>query len=221
MKFSEMNDNDLQYAAINDKVSRQSVVSGLDYQDFIKQGDRIFDKGLSQEELIDDRYEHIKDRAVDNLKYIEEKLGRPLTGDEMVDIYDILDISGFGAYDARNLSADVDYNYELREYDTNNANSFNKKVNYIIQSIEYGILDKVHDKAMNKVENNPTFIINDFDKDRLFDDYVINAFNEVMDEEYGSPEKKASDELPLPEEEPLSKEDLLNLEDFEDIYNED
>ena len=107
------------------------------------------------------------------------------------------------------------------EYDNNNANSFNKKVNYIVQSIEYGILDKVHDKVLNKVENNPTFTIDDYTKDRLFDDYVINAFNEVMDEEYGSPEKKASDELPLPEEEPLSKEDLLNLEDFEDIYNED
>lgn len=221
MKFSEMNDNDLQYAAINDKISRQSVVDGLDYQDFIKQGNRIFDKGLSQEELIDDMYEHIKNHAVDSLKYIEEKLGRPLTGDEMVDIYDILDISGFGAYDARNLSADVDYDFEINKYDKDSANSFNKKVDYIVQAIEYGILDKVHDKVMNKVENNPTFTINDFDKDKHFDDYVINAFNEIMDEEYGSPEKKESDELPLPEEEPLSKEDLLNLEDFEDIYNED
>lgn len=218
MRFSEMNDTDLQYAAINDKVSRQSIIDGLDYQDLIKQGYRNFDKGLSEEELIDDRYEHIKDRAVDSLKYIEEKLGRPLTSDEMVDIYDLIDISGFGAYDARKLSPDVDYNYEVSEYDEDRAESFNKKVNYIVQAIEYGILDKVHDMAMKKAEHNPTFTIDDFAKNRFFDDYVIKSFNEIMDEEYGSPEKKASDELPISEEEPLSKEDLLNLEDFEDIY---
>ena len=221
MRFSEMNDTDLQYAAINDKVSRQSIIDGLDYQDLIKQGYRNFDKGLSEEELIDDRYEHIKDRAVDSLKYIEEKLGRPLTSDEMIDIYDLIDISGFGAYDARKLSPDVDYNYEVSEYDEDRAESFNKKVNYIVQAIEYGILDKVHDMAMKKAEHNPTFTIDDFAKNRFFDDYVIKSFNEIMDEEYGSPEKKASDELPISEEEPLSKEDLLNLEDFEDIYNED
>lgn len=220
MRFSEINDTDLQYAAINDKVSRQSIIDGLDYQDLIKQGYRDFDKGLSEEELIDDRYEHIKDRAVDSLKYIEEKLGRPLTSDEMVDIYDLIDISGFGAYDARKLSPNVDYNYEISEYEDNRAESFNKKVNYIVQAIEYGILDKVHDKVMKKVEDNPTFTINDFAKNRFFDDYVIKSFNEIMDEDYGSPEKKANDELPLPEEKPLSKEDLLNLEDFEDIYNE-
>lgn len=221
MRFSEMNDTDLQYAAINDKVSRQSIIDGLDYQDLIKQGYRNFDKGLSEEELIDDRYEHIKDRAVDSLKYIEEKLGRPLTSDEMIDIYDLIDISGFGAYDARKLSPDVDYNYELSKYDEDRAESFNKKVNYIVQAIEYGILDKVHDMAMKKAEHNPTFTIDDFAKNRFFDDYVIKSFNEIMDEEYGSPDKKASDELPISEEEPLSKEDLLNLEDFEDIYNED
>lgn len=221
MRFSEMNDTDLQYAAINDKVSRQSIIDGLDYQDLIKQGYRNFDKGLSEEELIDDRYEHIKDRAVDSLKYIEEKLGRPLTSDEMIDIYDLIDISGFGAYDARKLSPDVDYNYEVSEYDEDRAESFNKKVNYIVQAIEYGILDKVHDMAMKKAEHNPTFTIDDFAKNRFFDDYVIKSFNEIMDEEYGSPEKKASDELPISEEEPLSKEDLLNFEDFEDIYNED
>lgn len=221
MRFSEMNDTDLQYAAINDKVSRQSIIDGLDYQDLIKQGYRNFDKGLSEEELIDDRYEHIKDRAVDSLKYIEEKLGRPLTSDEMIDIYDLIDISGFGAYDARKLSPDVDYNYEVSEYDEDRAESFNKKVNYIVQAIEYGILDKVHDMAMKKAEHNSTFTIDDFAKNRFFDDYVIKSFNEIMDEEYGSPEKKASDELPISEEEPLSKEDLLNLEDFEDIYNED
>lgn len=220
MRFSEINDTDLQYAAINDKVSRQSIIDGLDYQDLIKQGYRDFDKGLSEEELIDDRYEHIKDRAVDSLKYIEEKLGRPLTSDEMVDIYDLIDISGFGAYDARKLSPNVDYNYEISEYEDDRAESFNKKVNYIVQAIEYGILDKVHDKVMKKIEDNPTFTINDFAKNRFFDDYVINSFNEIMDEDYGSPEKKANDELPLPEEKPLSKEDLLNLEDFEDIYNE-
>ena len=220
MRFSEINDTDLQYAAINDKVSRQSIIDGLDYQDLIKQGYRDFDKGLSEEELIDDRYEHIKDRAVDSLKYIEEKLGRPLTSDEMVDIYDLIDISGFGAYDARKLSPNVDYNYEISEYEDDRAESFNKKVNYIVQAIEYGILDKVHDKVMKKVEDNPTFTINDFAKNRFFDDYVIKSFNEIMDEDYGSPEKKANDELPLPEEKPLSKEDLLNLEDFEDIYNE-
>ena len=220
MRFSEINDTDLQYAAINDKVSRQSIIDGLDYQDLIKQGYRDFDKGLSEEELIDDRYEHIKDRAVDSLKYIEEKLGRPLTSDEMVDIYDLIDISGFGAYDARKLSPNVDYNYEISEYEDDRVESFNKKVNYIVQAIEYGILDKVHDKVMKKVEDNPTFTINDVAKNRFFDDYVIKSFNEIMDEDYGSPEKKANDELPLPEEKPLSKEDLLNLEDFEDIYNE-
>lgn len=221
MRFSEMKDNDLQYAAINDKVSRQSIADGLQYQDLIKKGYRNFDKGLSEEEQIDDRYAHIKDRAVDSLKYIEEKLGRPLTSDEMVDIYDLIDISGFGAYDARKLSPDVDYKYQISEYDDERAESFNKKVNYIIQAIESGILDKVHDMVMKKAEHNSTFTIDDYAKDRLFDDYVVNSFNEIMDEEYGSPEKKASDELPLPEEESLSKEDLLNLEDFENIYNED
>lgn len=216
MRFSEMNDTDLQYAAINDKVSRQALIGGLETRDLILKGDRDFDDGKTDEEKIDSYYSTNKSLAVKTFKLIEDKIGRHLTDEEMVNIYDIMDVTSYSYYLAQRVTSETT---DTDSYDEEDGGRFLREIEYIVKAIEYGILDEVHDRVMDKVQDDPNYIIDDYHKNWGFDKNVVTAFNDIMEEKYGTPTKKAEDELPK-EEEPLPHEDLLNLEDFEDIYED-
>ena len=218
-RFSEMIDDDLQYAAVNDRVSRQAAYKTLDLKDLMKKGYRSFNYADTDEEEMDDYYGYTKRHAVEIFKFIEDKLGRSLTDQEMINIFDIFDVTTSGFYCLEKVE---DESSPIDNYDERGAEEFINNIDYIVKSIEYGILQELHDRVLEKTEkSSPNYEVDSTYKEMYFDIYVIPAFNEIMEEKYGVPEKKEGDDLPPPEQEKLSKEDELNLEDFEEVYDDD
>ena len=217
-RFSEMIDDDLQYAAVNDRISRQATYKSLGRKDLIKQGCRNLSYADTDEEEIDNRYNFTKRSAIKVFKFIEDKLGRSLTDQEMINIFDIFDVTTTDFYYLEKVE---DENLPISKRDEKAAEKFINDIDYIVKSIEYDILQEVHDRVLEKTEHIPNYEVDSTWKDCYFDLYVVRAFNEIMEEKYGVPEKKEGDDLPPPEQEKLSREDELNLEDFEEVYDED
>lgn len=217
-RFSEMIDDDLQYAAVNDRISRQATYKSLGRKDLIKQGYRSLNYADTDEEEIDNRYSFTKRSAIKIFKFIEDKLGRSLTDQEMINIFDIFDVTTTDFYYLEKVE---DENLPISKRDEKAAEKFINDIDYIVKSIEYDILQEVHDRVLEKTEHIPNYEVDSTWKDCYFDLYVVRAFNEIMEEKYGVPEKKEGDDLPPPEQKKLSREDELNLEDFEEVYDED
>ena len=204
IRFSEITDTDLKYAALNDKISQNATAVNLDNN-----------STLSFDDMYDISYKWGKENTKAVLDSIEKDVGRELTDDEIIDIYDLLDTSGYLGDAIRKLNSNEEWDntingHSLRVYDMEK-----EALKCISMAVSAGFLKELHDRAIGKLERLGLSYLKSCSQHT-----IVEVYNEIMEERYGKGEEKPEDDIPEPEEEPLSKEDQLKLEDFEDIYND-
>lgn len=223
VRFSEMENLDTKYSAINDKVSREAAANTVYGTERLHKSDRtISDINFYSDDPIDReerRYNLGKTNATESLKRIESILGRDLTSEEMVKVYDLFDITSFGYYDYDGASGKDNGPAELSKYDLASADRFKNTIYTIAAAIQSGDLDDLYNRAFeNKDPDDPERYTHTFYKDWTAKE-LPEIYQQILSDKYGEVEPKEGDILP-PEEEELSDLDKQDIEDFERIFND-
>lgn len=222
-RFTEMVDTDIKYNAINDKVSREAVASTIFGDEQLQKSDRtITDINLYGDDAADREekyYRQNKENATESLKRVEAILGRDLTDEEMVKVYDLFDITSVGYYKYDAANGDNDTKESLDRYDLRDADLFKNTIYTIAAAIQSDDLDELYSRAFKDTDpDDPQRYKYTFYKQWTAKE-LPKIYQEILSDKYGDGEIKEEDIIP-PEEQELSDADKRDIEDFERIFKD-
>lgn len=206
------------YTAINDKVSRDANRT-LDHwrdRELDEPGDTAL-RNINDRISYESEYHDYKKNSVNSIKRIENMIGRDLSDDEMVKIYDILDNStSYISY----ADEDEGEGYSGSTIYPGLADSGKKEkriLKLIASAIDSEIFDDFYEKLIGDTDlEEYTGKDSSYKKYHFYGDRAEKAFSDALAEKYGEVETKDEDKK---ESEPVDERDIEDILDFEKIFD--